>query len=74
MVCGGSVSLSSGAHNPVTVARPDQARINMMPCDKHERGRVFPQDRFRPVGRHEDLDQPGDGNIPPAVGAGRRDA
>lgn len=37
-----------GAHNPVSVARPDHARINMVPGDRHKPDRVFSQDRFRP--------------------------
>jgi hypothetical protein len=38
-----------GAYDPVAVARPGQARMNVMPCDEHESGGVFSQDGFGPV-------------------------
>jgi hypothetical protein len=62
-----------GAHNPVAVAGPHQARINVLACDKHENGRVFPQDRFRPVVRREDIEQLRAGGLLPAVGVWCRD-
>jgi hypothetical protein len=44
-----------GADDAVAVASPGHARIDVMPCDKHERGQVFVQDGLGPVGRREDI-------------------